>query len=154
MSLLSLAHGIMPHSTTIAMPNSSCSHIGVVSIVHYSSKVFLNHAMFENMILMENLCNFNIFQMVYNLLHSDNSFRNNCENTLCEIEKSRNPNHLYSNLLLNRTKSTKMINMRKLCLIHSFLIPYHFHQSNKRFENAKQNSVQKWKIRKIDIYYT
>jgi hypothetical protein len=46
-----------------------------------------------------------------------------------------------------------MINMKKLRLIHSFLMPYHLHQSDKRFENAEQNSVRKWKIREIVIYH-
>jgi hypothetical protein len=32
-------------------------------------------------------------------------------------------------------------------------MPYHLYQSDKPFENAKQNSVQKWKIREIVVYH-
>jgi hypothetical protein len=46
-----------------------------------------------------------------------------------------------------------MIQMKKLRLIRSFLMPYDLRQSDKRFENANQNSVQKWKIRDIDFYH-
>jgi hypothetical protein len=132
-----------PHSTTIAMPNSNRSHMGVILIIYYSWKWFLNLEQFGNITLTKKLRNFNIFQTVYHLLHSDWSFRSNCKNSLCKIEKSRNPNQLYSKLLLNGKKSAKMINIKKLRLLYSFLMPYHLHQSDKRFENASQNSVQK-----------
>jgi hypothetical protein len=66
MSLLSLVYGIMPHSTTIAMLNWNRSHIGVVFIVY-----FLNRAKFENITLKKKLCNLNIIQTVYYLLHTD-----------------------------------------------------------------------------------
>jgi hypothetical protein len=46
-----------------------------------------------------------------------------------------------------------MIKMKKLRLIHSFLILYHLHQSDKRFENANQNSVRKRKIHEIVFYH-
>jgi hypothetical protein len=46
-----------------------------------------------------------------------------------------------------------MINMKNLRLIYRFLMPYHLHQSDKQFENAKQNSVRKWKIREIVVYH-
>jgi hypothetical protein len=142
-----------PHSTTIAMPNSNRSHMGVVPIVYYSWKWFLNRVKFENITLTKKLRNLNIFQMVYHLLYSDLLFRSNCKNSACKIKKSKNLNHLYLKLLLNGKKSANMINMKKLRLIHSFLMPYHLHQSDKWFKNAEQNSVQKWKIRKIVIYH-
>jgi hypothetical protein len=142
-----------PHSTSIAMPNSNRSHMSVVFIVYYSWKWFRNHEKFENITLTKKLRNFNIFQTVYHLLYSDLSFRNNYKQCACKIEKSGNPNYLYSKLLLNGKKSAKMVNMKKLCLIYSFLMPYHLHQSGKRFENAKQNSIQKWKIREIVVYH-
>jgi hypothetical protein len=81
--------------------------------------------------------------MVYHLLRSDKSFRSNCKNNACKIEKSRNLNHLYSKLLTNGKKSAKMINMKKLRLIYSFLMPYYLHPSDKLFENAKQKTVRK-----------
>jgi hypothetical protein len=142
-----------PHSTTIDMPNSNRSHMSIISVVYYSWKWLLNRVKFKNITLTKNLRNLNIFQMLYHLLHSDLSFRSNCKNSACKIEKSGNPNHLYLKLLLNGKKSTKMINKKKLRLIHSFLMPYHLHQSDKRFENAEQNSVRKWKIREIVIYH-
>jgi hypothetical protein len=43
--------------------------------------------------------------------------------------------------------------MKKLRLIYSFLMPYYLYQSDKRFENANQNSVQKWKIHEIVVYH-
>jgi hypothetical protein len=138
MSLFSLVHGVMPHSTTIALPNSNRSHIGIVSIVYYSWKWFLNRAKFENITLTKKLRNLNIFRTVYHLLCSNKSFRSNYKNNACKIKKSGNLNHLYSKLLLNGKKSAKIINMKKLCLIYSFLMPYHLHQSDKRFENAKK----------------
>jgi hypothetical protein len=71
MSLLSLIHGVMPHSTTIAMPNSNRSHMGVIPTIYYSWKWFLNLAKFGNITLTKKLRNFNIFRTVYHLLHSD-----------------------------------------------------------------------------------
>jgi hypothetical protein len=142
-----------PHSTIIVMSNSNRSHMGVIPIVYYFWKWFLNRVKFENITLTKKLRNLNIFQTVYHLLHSDLSFWNNCKNSACKIEKSGNLNHLYLKLFLNGKKSTNMINMKKLHLIHSFLMPYHLHQSEKRFENAEQNIFQKWKIHKIVIYH-
>jgi hypothetical protein len=52
--------------------------------------------------------------MMYHLLCFDKSFRSNCKNNACKIEKSRNSNQLYSKLLLNVKKSSKMINMKKI----------------------------------------
>jgi hypothetical protein len=60
-----------PHSTTIAMPNSNRSHVGVIPIVYYSWKWFLNLVKFENITLTKKMRNLNIFQTVYHLLHSD-----------------------------------------------------------------------------------
>jgi hypothetical protein len=57
-SLLSLVHGAMRHSTTIAMLNWNRSHIGVVSIVYDSWKWFLNRAKFENITLTKKFAQF------------------------------------------------------------------------------------------------
>jgi hypothetical protein len=95
--------------------------------------------------LTKRLRNFNIFQTVYHFLCSDKLFRSNCKKNACKIEKFGNPKHLYSKLLLNGKKSANMINMKKLRLIYSFLMPYHLHQSDKRFKNYKQNSIHKIK---------
>jgi hypothetical protein len=134
MSLLSLIHDVMP-------PLNYHSHAKFKSLAYGRRSYCLLFLKFENITLTKKLRNLNIFQMVYHLLHSDLSFRSNCKNSACKIKKSGNLNHLYLKLLLNDKKSANMINIKKLYLIHSFLMPYHLHQSDKRFENAEQNSV-------------
>jgi hypothetical protein len=154
MSLLSLIHDVMP-------PLNHHSHTKFKSLAYgrrYYCLLFLKMIpkpckIWKLHLNKKKLRNLNIFQTVYHLLHSDLSFRSNCKNSACKIEKSGNQNHLYLKLLLNGKKSANMINMKKLHLIHSFLMPYHLHQSDKRFENAEQNSVRKWKIREIVIYH-
>jgi hypothetical protein len=94
MSLFLLVHGIMPHSTTIAMLNWNHSQSSVISIVYYSWKWFLNGAKFENITLTKRLRNFNIFPTVYHFLCSDKLFRSNCKKKCMqnwEIQKSKSP---------------------------------------------------------------
>jgi hypothetical protein len=49
---------------------------------------------------------------------------------------------VYSNLLLNCSFFEKLVNTRKLRLIHSFPMIYHVHKSDKRLENEEQTLVE------------
>jgi len=66
------------------------------------SKLRLNHFEFEKSVNMKKLRNLNIYATVYRMPDSIEPFKNNCQNTVCEIKQFGNPNHVFLKLLLNR----------------------------------------------------
>jgi hypothetical protein len=49
-----------------------------------------------------------------------------------------------SNLLLNHKKFAKTLWTKKLCLLHSFPMPYYLHYSDKRLENSAQITIRRF----------